>query len=460
MGAGSLAVILSLAVLFKEQGPALAWLVFAALGGGLLLGSLAPSLFRWLASRQDDSVKRGWVGDYWVTESAGRLEIRPCGFLCLLPMAVVSLVLGGIGIAVAYYLLTLTEPLRFRHVMIGLGFSLLPLVLCAVCIRIWLGILVGRCDVAFDLASGAIYYGRARYCGLDEGTGIRCQYRAERHWDRGSYRTLSEKYYVTVTLRDDPAPQTEMESYFNSVMPALEYSFRSNEDADRCGKMIGHFLSVASWEVTEKCLPYRWTAVGITTPKRPSTDRRGAEQVPSELDRGRWILTAVLVVVCASIAAAAGDWLVEEICFGYRAKAADAEVAGVGQLRLGSHLTGLVTGERKVLVRGGGLPHFAIIHGFGWWTPPEHGQRVRILFEPDPDRIGPCDCEPQGPFFLSVDSRIDSLSSTTGVKRDSFWQRYLPPLAILLLSGGFAILSAEAILCAWRRKRFAASVDR
>jgi hypothetical protein len=160
-----------------------------------------------------------------------------------------------------------------------------------------------------------------------------------------------------------------------------------------------------------------------------------------------FLLFALIVGGIFTLAGLCAALFIQEIRFGTRAQSADAEVAEAGPQPPGAEHDGpmgINLGLRNVLVRSNKLPHDAIVAGWGWWDPPKKGEHVPILFEPDPGQIGPCDMSP-----IRRELGL-SWNETTGVKLDSFWQRYFFPLLGVLVGGGCGLGLSGLIISNFR----------
>jgi hypothetical protein len=178
-------------------------------------------------------------------------------------------------------------------------------------------------------------------------------------------------------------------------------------------------------------------------PKDPKDDK---------LTGGHLVLVKLMALLVFGVPSVWWVWkLVDEIKFGSRALAAEAVVVRSGSLRGGGPFV-LVVGERGVLVKSDKLAGTAVIVAGGWWFPPAPGERIPILYEPDREQTPPASQFHVMDDFLeryTVDHMRDS-----SVRLDSFWRRYLVPLAGVVLCVGCAVLfqfSRGRKILAWFR---------
>jgi hypothetical protein len=163
----------------------------------------------------------------------------------------------------------------------------------------------------------------------------------------------------------------------------------------------------------------------------------------------RAVLADLLLLLIGGGASAGFLWiLVEEIKFGSRARAAEAVVVRSGILR------SKTLGDRGVLVKSAKVRGTAVIVGLGWWNPPEPGERLPILYEPDREQIGPpppagqdevMHTNPEAAkawleFKQSLELYRLNRGRDPSVELDSFWSRYFLSLFGLVFFGGPFVL--------------------
>jgi hypothetical protein len=150
--------------------------------------------------------------------------------------------------------------------------------------------------------------------------------------------------------------------------------------------------------------------------------------------------------------------LVVELLFASRALSAEAKVLQVGPWGGIPIYPTVTTGARGVLIRCDKLPHDAIVewHSFVE-NPPHPGDRVAILYEADIQRIGPDPRIVRGP---PIDpgapiSELDlQIIRTSGVRFNSFWQRYSVPLFLLVSLWGIVHLASGADIVRYLRAKW------
>jgi hypothetical protein len=165
---------------------------------------------------------------------------------------------------------------------------------------------------------------------------------------------------------------------------------------------------------------------------------------------GKGVLLAwlVLVTIYFALAGLSTIMLVDEMRFGSRALSAEAEVVEVGSPSPPHVSPGLTIHGRYVLIRCDKLPHVAIVEWDEGRDAPHPGDRVAILYEPDPQRIGP------GPL-IPENLNAKFLGTTSGVKLNGFWHRYSIPLLFPLMVGGMGLVAiiGSYLRAKWRGRR-------
>jgi hypothetical protein len=176
------------------------------------------------------------------------------------------------------------------------------------------------------------------------------------------------------------------------------------------------------------------------------------------------LLESLVLLGCGGFSAGAVGILFDEIKFGSRARAAEAEVVRSGSLRTRA------IGERGVLVKSDKIRGTAVIVGLGWWNTPEPGERLPILYEPDREQTVPAPPTDQeeemhtnpevAKAWLEFKQTLAQQHLDHGrdpsVKLDSFWSRYFPGLAGLVLFGGpfiFVVIFRFRKILKWCRSR-------
>jgi hypothetical protein len=229
----------------------------------------------------------------------------------------------------------------------------------------------------------------------------------------------------------------------------------SREEAGALLALMAHgqveAVRAAGWLQRDEVAP--WEQDLFRQPRSVQSGGRGKERRSASekwLVMGEPVGCAAALATCFfAIAGFAAFVLVEEMRFDSRALSAEAKVVQVGPAPRDIPVYGVAMPllGRNVLIRCDKLPdEFAIVR---WWGAPHPGDRVAILYESDPQRIGRFGHDPDYP--------LDNYMGSTGGIKLTGWDRFppVPFLWMLLFSAGsLALFFTASIIDSYLRAKW------